>query len=461
MKEGLYLLNFFESINGFLWNYFLIFALCGTGIFLTISFKGIQITKFGRAFKKVFSSISIKGKRANEDGMSSFQALATAVASQVGAGNLAGAATAITSGGPGAIFWMWLSGFFGMSTIFSEAVLAQIYKKKVNGHMVGGPAFYIRDGLKKPVLAMFFAVGYIIFGLFDNTVQANSLGKAFIKAWNVPSIVIGLIIGILAAIVFIGGIGRIASLCEKVVPLMALMYIIGAIIIVVMNASNIGLAFKMIFVCAFSPRAAAGGFLGASVKQAVRYGVARGLYSNEAGMGTTPHAHAVAKVKHPVQQGLSAIIGLFIDTFVILTLTAIIILVTGAADGNITGIELTQNAFKSVFGNAGLYFIAVALFFFCFTTIISIYFFGECNFRYLFKGKGLIIYKILMFCIIVIGPSLEVQMVWEFMDTFNAIIIIPNLIALLGLVGVVKKSIKDYNEKFEKKAVSKSNDINM
>lgn len=447
------MLSFFQNINNVLWNYFLIFILFGTGIYLTCSFKFVQVRKFHYAIKKFFGNFSLKGKKANKRGMSSFQALATAVASQIGAGNLGGAATAIVSGGPGAIFWMWVSGFFGMSTIFSEATLAQIYKKDINGETVGGPSFYIEDGMKNKKLASFFAGAYLIFGIFDNMVQSNTAGKAISNSFHIPNLATGFIIALLSAIVVMGGISMLASVTEKLVPIMALGFSIGAFIIIFSNIPAVGRAFKSIFVCAFNAKAAAGGVIGYTVKQTIRYGVARGLYSNEAGMGTTPHAHAVAKVEHPAEQGLAAIVGLFIDTFVVLTLCALVILSSGVSDGKITGIELVQKAFCSHFGKSGSYFITVSLFFFVYSTIISIFFFTESEFKYLFKGKnvkgkkhGLNIYRIIMLIFVTIAPCLDVPLVWEMTDTFNAVIIIPNIIALICLVKVTKKSLYEYED---------------
>ncbi|KEI78275.1 alanine glycine permease [Clostridium botulinum A2 117] len=444
------LLNAVKGINNVLWNYILIFLLCGTGIVFTVSLKFVQVSKFKESFKKAFGGISLRGKKAGKDGMSSFQSLATAVAAQVGTGNLAGAATAIVSGGPGAIFWMWISAFLGMATIFGEAVLAQIFKEKVNGEVTGGPAYYISKGLKSKFLASFFSVTIILaLGFIGNMVQANSIGAAFSNISNIPSWIIGIMIAILGLVVFVGGIGRIASVTEKMVPIMAAFYIIGSIIILAKNYTNILPAFKLIFVSAFNPKAAVGGVAGVTVKQAIRYGVARGLFSNEAGMGSTPHAHAVAKVKHPVEQGLVAIVGVFIDTFIVLTFTAFVILTTGVLDGKTTGIELTQNAFTQGLGNFGAYFIAIALFFFAFSTIIGWYFFGEANVKYLFKGKGLNIYRLLVAIFIVIGTTLKVDLVWELADTFNGLMVIPNVIALVALSKIVKESLKDYNENFK------------
>ncbi len=436
------LFSIIKSINGVLWGYILIFLLCGTGIYFTVILRFVQVRRFKDTFKKAFGGIKF-GSKAGKDGMSSFQALTTSMAAQVGTGNLAGAATAIAAGGPGAIFWMWISAFFGMGTIFAEAVLGQKFKETVEGEVTGGPAYYISKGLGSKKLAAFFSVTIIIaLGFIGNMVQANSIGAAISDNVNIR-IVVGIIVAALAGMIFIGGIGRIAAFTEKIVPVMAVFYIVGSLVIIFTNYVNILPAFKMIFVGAFNPQAATGGLIGVSVKQAMRYGIARGLFSNEAGMGSTPHAHAVAKVKHPAEQGLVAIVCVFIDTFIILTLTALVILTTGALDGKTTGIALTQKAFFNGMGSGGTMFIAIALFFFAFSTIISWYFFGEANVKFLFGKKFLNIYRALVLIFIVLGSALKVELVWELADTFNGLMVIPNLLALLGLGALVKKSLKN------------------
>ncbi|MBZ9608474.1 sodium:alanine symporter family protein [Clostridium estertheticum] len=443
-------LSIIKGINGVLWGYVLIFLLCGTGIYFTITLKFVQVRKFKDAFKKTFGGVKF-GNKAGKDGMSSFQAMTTSIAAQVGTGNLAGAATAIASGGPGAIFWMWLSAFFGMATIFAEAVLGQKYKQTVDGEVTGGPAYYISKGLGSKKLAAFFSVTIIIaLGFIGNMVQSNSISAAISSNTNVR-IFIGVIVAALAGMIFIGGVGRIAAFTEKVVPFMAIFYILGSLGIIIMNFANLGPAFKMIFVGAFNPKAATGGLIGVGVKEAMRYGIARGLFSNEAGMGSTPHAHAVAKVNHPTEQGLVAIVCVFIDTFIILTLTALVILTTGALDGKTTGIALTQKAFSNGMGSLGGPFVAIALFFFAFSTIVAWYFFGEANVKYLFGKKALTIYRGLVLVFIVLGAALKVDLVWELADTFNGLMVIPNLIALLGLGALVKKTLKNYENDFEKK----------
>ena len=393
-----------QSVNSLLWGmYCLIPLLVGTGIYLTIKLRFIQIRRFGDAFRQVFGGFSIFGSKAGKDGMSSFQSLATAISAQVGTGNLAGVATAIAMGGPGAIFWMWLAAFFGMATIFAEAVLAQVFRARdAHGQIMGGPAFYISRGLNNKPLAAFFAVSIIIaLGFIGNMVQANSIADSVYTAFSVPQWATGIFVFAIAGFIFIGGVRRIASFAEKMVPLMALVYIVGSLTIIFANWDLIIPAFKAIFVGAFDPTAATGGIIGASIKEAIRYGVARGLFSNEAGMGSTPHAHALARVQHPCQQGLVAYVGLFFDTFIVLNMTALVILVTGSVDGSTTGIALTQKAFTDGLGAIGPGFVAVCLFFFAFTTIVGWYFFGE-----------------------------------------------QNVIALLGLSGLVAKVLKDYEGKF-------------
>lgn len=438
------------KINEFLWGNFLILLLLGTGIYFTFKLNFIQLRKFSEGIKQVTGSVNLKGKSADRNGMSSFQALATAIAAQVGTGNLAGAATAIVSGGPGAIFWMWVSAFFGMSTVYVEAILGQVFKRRVNGQVTGGPAYYIEESLKSRKLskglAIFFSVACILaLGLMGNAVQANSISVAFNSAFGVSPLLIGVIVSILSGFVFFGGIKRIASVTEKIVPIMAGLYILACVIIIVINYKEIIPAISSIFVSAFNPKAALGGALGVSMKQAIRYGVARGLFSNEAGMGSTPHAHAIAKVEHCGEQGIVAMITVFIDTFVVLTGTALVIITSNVSEGE--GIVLTQNAFIKSLGSYGDVFIAICLFFFAFSTIIGWYFFGEANVRYLFKSKYSInIYRAIVMIMIVIGSTLKVGLIWEIADMFNGMMVLPNLIALLALGKYARTSMKEYEE---------------
>lgn len=454
-----------NKINDFLSSNILMYGLLFAGLFLSVLLGFPQLTKMGKAFKLVFGGLFKKKEGPKEEGsMSSFQALATAVAAQVGTGNVAGVATAITAGGPGAIFWMWLSAFFGMSTIFVEAVLAQKYRSKIDGEFVGGPAYYISKGLAKTgvfakVLAGFFSIAIVLaLGFMGNAVQSNSIAsgiKGIKGLGGINPAIIGVIIAILAALIFIGGIDRIAKFAELVVPVMAVVYIAGSIVILVLFSDKIVPTFKWIFDSAFNGTAVAGGIAGAAVKAAVQKGVARGLFSNEAGMGSTPHAHAVANVKHPAEQGLTAIIGVFIDTVLVCSATALAILLTGAynlkgADGKfLAGAQLTQGAFKIAFGEAGAIFLAVCLSFFAFTTIIGWYYFGESNIKYLFGKKGLLPYRIIVIICIIAGSLGEVAIVWSLADIFNSLMVLPNLIAIIWLSFEAKEIMKDYNKKLK------------
>ena len=456
--------NIVGKINGFLWGSALLFLLCGTGIYFTIRLKFVQIAKFKDGWDRTFGGLSLRGEAAGKEGMSSFQSLATAVAAQVGTGNLAGAATALISGGPGAIFWMWMAAFFGMATIFVEASLAQEYKTTAeDGHVIGGPAYYIKSAFKGPFgkfLAGLFAIFIILaLGFMGNMVQSNSISGAFVNAFpQIKPIWIGIVCALIAAFIFIGGVKRIASFAEKAVPLMALFYIIGSVIILIMNIRNLPSSIALIFTSAFNPQAVIGGGLGISIQQAMRFGVARGLFSNEAGMGSTPHAHALAKVKHPCEQGTVAMIGVFFDTFIVVTLTALVILSSDILQTQIypldsaslipetlKGVGLPQEAFRGGFGFFGVIFVAVCLLFFAFTTIIGWYFFGEQNVKYLFGAKATKVYAVLVVGFILLGSALKVDLVWDLADCFNGLMVIPNLLGILALSGVVGALFKDYN----------------
>ncbi|MEF9941310.1 MAG: sodium:alanine symporter family protein [Lachnospiraceae bacterium] len=450
------------TVNGWLWDYLLLILLVGTGVWFTIRTGFIQVRGFGEGWRRTFGGLFKKSDAADKDGMSSFQALATAIAAQVGTGNLAGAATAIAVGGPGAIFWMWVSAFFGMATIYAEALMAQKYKQVgADGNITGGPVYYIKAAFKGTfgkVLAGTFAVLIILaLGFMGNAVQSNSIGDAFGTAFGIQPWIVGIVLAVLAFIVFSGGIARIAKFTETIVPIMALFYIIGSLIVIGANIQNLPLAFKEIFVGAFAPQAIAGGVIGASIQVAMKKGVARGLFSNEAGMGSTPHAHAIAKVKHPAEQGFVAMMGVFIDTFVILNLTALVIITTRSVtpDGSLIGTALTQAGFSSVFGKFGEIFIAICMFFFAFSTIIGWYFFGEANIKYLFGAKAVKVYAILVCVCIVLGTFGKVQLIWDMSDCFNGLMVIPNLIGLLGLSKVVSEVHNDYQNNFKTKKVLK------
>lgn len=452
------MLEIIKSLNSVIVDYLLTIALVASGILFLFLNRGVQFRKFGAAFKQTFGGMFKK----SDDGISSFQALAVAIAAQVGTGNVAGVATAMVSGGPGAIFWMWIMSLFGMGTIFAEAVLAQKYRvKDEDGNWVGGPAYYITNGLKNKGLAKFLATFFsvmiiIALGFFGNMTQSNSIAGAVNAAFpQIPLVVIGVIIAIFAALVFIGGIDRIANFAQLVVPFMALIYIIFAILTLVKFRDHIGPSFKLIFQAAFTPEAAAGGALGFGIKQAIKYGVARGLFSNEAGMGSTPHAHATANVDHPAQQGLTAMVGVFIDTIVVCSATALIVLVTDSMDSGLTGALLTQKAFEIGFGRLGLILLAVALTFFAFTTIIGWYYFGETNIKFLFGKKGLTPYRIIVIAFIVIGSFQKIELVWSLSDLFNSLMVIPNVIALFILRNDVKDMLNDYEFNFLKGKASK------
>lgn len=457
-KEVLHMLeSIVNGVNDVLWGYVLIYALVGVGVFFTIYLGCPQLIRFGPAVRQVFGRL-YKEHPTDRDGhsISSFQALAVAISAQVGTGNIAGVATAIMAGGPGAIFWMWVSALFGMSTIFAEAMLAQQYRKEVAGKFIGGPAFYISKGLAGIVgqgtarfMAGFFAVAIIIaLGFIGNMVQSNSMASAVQNAFDIDPLYVGVIIAILAGLIFIGGISRIARVAQLVVPFMAFIYIVLAIIILVTYRSEIGPMFEHIIVGAFNPEAIGGGVLGVTMKEAIRFGVARGLFSNEAGMGSTPHAHATALVAHPVLQGFTAFIGVFVDTMVICTATALIILLTGANQLGLDGPLVTQQAFQIAFGDVGPKLIAVCLLFFAFTTVIGWYYFGESNIRYLITSpKGVAVYRVLVLLFIIVGTLGKVDLVWSLSDLFNGIMVIPNLIALILLRKEIKHILRDYDRR--------------
>ena len=421
--------DFIGKGNTFLWSFLLIFLLCGTGIYYTIRLRFIQLRRLGEGFKLVFGHFSLKGEKHEKGEMSPFQAIATAIAAQVGTGNLAGAATAIVSGGPGAIFWMWVSAFFGMATIYGEAVLAQVYKEEKDGDITGGPVYYIKaafSGALGKVLAGLFAVFIILaLGFMGNMVQSNSIGAAFQEVFHIMNL-------------------------EKIVPLMAGVYILGAVVFILMHITALPGALASIFIGAFNPQAVTGAALGITIRQAIRFGVARGLFSNEAGMGSTPHAHARAKAKCPDDQGLCAMVSVFIDTFVVLNFTVFVILTSGIY-GQLdpatqkplyTGIALTQRAFVAGFGNFGHFFVAICLFFFAFSTVLGWHFFGAVNVQYLFGKKAVTLYSLIVVACIIVGTTLKVELVWDMADFFNGLMVIPNVLALLALFRVVKEHVK-------------------
>ena len=451
------LLSIVQTINAYLSDYILVFLLVGVGLWYSIQTKFVQVRCFGEGMKKVFGNLSLNGRK-HDSGMSSFQALATAIAAQVGTGNIVGASGAILTGGPGAIFWMWIIAFFGMATIYAEAVLAQTTRvKDENGNIQGGPVYYINtafpNGFGK-ALSGFFAVAIILaLGFFGCMVQSNSIGSTFQTAFGIPSWIVGLVLVAICGAIFLGGVSRLASVCEKVVPIMACLFLLGGLIVLVMRIQYLPATFAMIFKYAFMPQAIIGGGVGYAIKTAISQGAKRGLFSNEAGMGSTPHAHAQANVATPHDQGVVAMIGVFIDTFVVLTLNALVIICTlyteggplaGGYTGAITEVigksNLAQTAFGSVFGEGiGAAFVAICLFFFAFSTVLSWNLFGKINMIYLFGRKSVVVYTLIAMVFIFLGTIASSDLVWELADMFNQLMVLPNAIALFALTSVVVK----------------------
>ena len=454
------LLPIVQTINAYLSDYILVGLLIAVGLWFSIKTRFVQIRCFGEGMGKVFGSLSLSGGR-HEGGMSSFQALATAIAAQVGTGNIVGASGAILTGGPGAIFWMWIIAFFGMATIYSEAVLAQETRvKDKDGSIQGGPVYYITtafQGAFGKFLAGFFSIAIILaLGFFGCMVQSNSIGSTFQTAFGVPSWIIGVILVVICGVIFLGGVQRLASVTEKVVPIMAALFVLGGLVVLVVRAKYLPATVAMIFRYAFQPQAILGGGFGAALKIALSQGAKRGLFSNEAGMGSTPHAHALANVACPHDQGVVAMIGVFIDTFVVLTLNALVIISTlyteggplaGGYTGSVTEVigkaNLAQTAFGVVFGeNLGAMFVAVCLFFFAFSTILGWNLFGKINMTYLFGKKSIVAYTLIALVFIFLGTLASNDLVWELSDMFNNLMVIPNAIGLFGLTRLVVKCVK-------------------
>ena len=460
-----------DNVNTYMSDYILIFLLVGIGLFYSIRTRFVQIRCFGEGMKEVFGKISLRGGK-QHGGMSSFQALATAVAAQVGTGNVVGACGAILVGGPGAIFWMWIIAFFGMATIYAEATLAQ--KTRVvqeDGTVLGGPVYYIRQAFKGTfgkALSVIFSVCLILaLGFMGAMVQSNSIASTMNTAVNTftssdinVAWIVGLIIAAVCAVIFIGGAQRVASVAEKIVPVMALLYILGGLAVMCIRIQYIPETFGMIFKYAFAPNAIIGGGLGFALKQAISQGAKRGLFSNEAGMGSTPHAHAMAKVETPHKQGVVAMIGVFIDTFVVLNITALVVISTlyagngplasGSAEGY-SNANMMQRAVGMAFGNeaVGNIFVAICLLFFAFTTIIGWNLFAKINVSYLFGKKSKlagIIFSVLAIIFIFLGSVLKNDLVWSLTDMFNNFMVIPNVIALAALSGIVVNCLKEGKE---------------
>lgn len=443
------MLSIVQSINYYLSDYLLVFVLVGIGLTYTIKTRFVQV----RCFKDGFSAFFLKGEGSNGKGsLTVFQTLATAIASQVGTGNIIGACGAILTGGPGSIFWMWVIAFFGMATIYAEAVLAQQTRiVKEDGTILGGPVYYIKKAFKGffgKVLSVFFAIAIIIaLGFMGCMVQANSISATCKTAFGIPEWVIGLVIAVASAFIFFGGVQRIAKVTEKMVPIMAALYLVGGFIVLLIRLEYLPETFMLIFKYAFSPDAIIGGSLGMALKTAISQGVKRGLFSNEAGMGSTPHIHALADAKTPHDQGVVAMMGVFIDTFVVLTMTALVVISSLYAGNGIlmaqdvVGVDKTnmvQIAFAAAFGNSGgNAFVAVCLLFFAFSSILGWNLMGSMNVEYLFGKKGTYIYSAIAVLFIFMGACVSNELAWELSDMFNNLMVLPNAMALIALQACV------------------------
>ena len=457
------LLEIVQTVNSYLSDYILVFLLIAVGLLYSIKTRFVQIRYFGQGMRQVFGTLSLNGQK-HKAGMSSFQALATAIAAQVGTGNIVGAGGAILTGGPGAIFWMWIIAFFGMATIYAEATLAQVTRvRHADGSIQGGPVYYITTAFRGAFgkfLAGFFAVAIILaLGFFGCMVQSNSIGSTFETAFGIPSWVVGIVLVVICAVIFLGGVQRLAAVTEKLVPVMAALFILGGLVVLVLRIRYIPETFAMIFRYAFAPNAIIGGGLGAALKIAISQGAKRGLFSNEAGMGSTPHAHALANVSCPHEQGVMAMIGVFIDTFVVLTLNALVIISTMYTEGGplaagytgevttvLSSTNLAQTAFGVVMGESlGAKFVAVCLFFFAFSTILGWNLFGKINVIYLFGKKSpkvcTVIYTVIALVFIFLGTVTSSDLVWGLSDMFNQLMVIPNAIALFALTGIVVRCV--------------------
>ena len=447
------------DLNAYLSNYVLVFLLIAVGLWYSIRTRFVQVRCFGEGMRRVFGNLTLRGEK-HESGMSSFQALATAIAAQVGTGNIVGASGAILTGGPGAIFWMWIIAFFGMATIYAEATLALTTRQiDKDGTIHGGPVYYITTAFKGgfgKFLAGFFAVAIILaLGFMGCMVQSNSIGSTFETAFGIPTWIVGIALVVLCGVNFLGGVRRLASVTEKLVPIRAAIFLAGGIIVLLVRIRYLPATFGMIFRYAFQPQAIIGGGFGYALKTALSQGAKRGLFSNEAGMGSTPHAHAQAHVKSPHEQGVVAMIGVFMDTFVVLTLNALVIISTlytpdgplaNGYTGSVTEIlgksNLAQTAFGTVFGSRfGAIFVAVCLFFFAFSTVLSWNLFGKINVIYLFgrenAKRSTAVYTIVALLFIFTGTMMSNDLVWELTDLFNNLMVLPNALALFALTGTV------------------------
>jgi AGCS family alanine or glycine:cation symporter len=461
------ILEILGRINNVLWGPPSLILLFGTGLFLTIALKGLQFRRLIYAFKIGFSKEDSKDAAAEGD-VSHFKALMTALAATIGNGNIAGVATAITLGGPGAIFWMWIVGLLGMATKYGEALLAVKYRvKNENGEYSSGPMYYIERGLGRKFKGL--AIAFALFGAFaalgiGNSVQSNTIADVTSNSFGMPNWVTGVILVLLVSFIIFGGIQRISAVASFFVPIMAFLYIGGALLILILNYDMIFPAFELIFYYAFNPVAAAGGFLGVVVSEAIRNGVARGIFSNEAGLGTAALIAGNARADHPVKQALVAMTGTFIVTIVVCTMTGLTLLITGfwdpsggmlsgvAHDATLEGGALTSAAFGSVLGVVGEYIVSFSVIFFGFSTIVGWYVYGEKCFEYLVGSRGIAGYRLVYIGACGVGTIANLATVWAFADMANALMMIPNLVALLLLWKVIVAETNDYFNNFYENA---------
>jgi alanine or glycine:cation symporter, AGCS family len=435
-------MDFLLAVNDFLHDFVggpvMIIAILSTGVYLTLLTGFLQVRRFGAVMKETVFSL-LRSEKSGKGEISPFQALTTALAATIGTGNIAGVATAITLGGPGAIFWMWVSAFFGMVTKYAEVVLAVHYRRtRPDGQVVGGPMYFLEHGLGMRSLAVLFALfgSLAAFGI-GNMVQANSVADAVNQAFNIPRLATGLILAVATAIVILGGIRRVASITAKLVPLMAGFYLAGALIIILLSLPQVPAALGAIFANAFTGRAALGGFAGAGILQAIRFGVARGIFTNEAGLGSASIAHAAAKTDHPARQGLWGVFEVFFDTHVVCTMTALVILVTGVWTEGLEGAALTTAAFNRGLPGPGGYIVAIGLVFFSFSTLVAWSYYGEKCFEYLAGTRSSLLYRLVWIPLIPVGAIGGLRAIWALADTLNGLMAIPNLIGLWGLSGVI------------------------
>ena len=444
------MLDFLNAFDALVWGPPLMILLIGTGIMLTIRLGLLQVMKLPKALKLIFSA------RSNGSGdVSSFQALCTALAATVGTGNIVGVATAVKAGGPGALFWMWIAAFFGMATKYAEGVLAVKYRKvDDNGNISGGPMYYIEQGLGKkykPLAVMFAIFGVMTASLGSGTfTQVNAITSIVNVSFDVPVIYTAAVLTILVAVITIGGLQSIAKVASKIVPFMAVVYVISAISVLVYYADVLPAAIKLVIDSAFTTTAAQGGFLGATIMIAMRSGIARGIYSNEAGLGSAPIVAAAAKTKWPAEQGLVSMTGTFIDTIIICTMTGLTLIVSGVWCGDVNGAAMTEAAFASAFPSMAKYMLTFGLVLFAFSTIIGWSYYGERCCEYLFGIKGIMPYRISYIILVGLGVFLKLETIWVIADIVNGLMAIPNLIALIGLSGVVVAETKLYFEHWDR-----------